>query len=313
MNRIECIWFVKFKFEGIDVKTVEVTPRIPTEGVPKICTHLDDILFLGMEDAMLSDLLDISMLLGFKYMSRYMDTLCYMNGIPINNVVFEKYNGQCIDMKEARIIAWGEKSLILHVKGEDALTKVGPCECIEVEYNNHKVVDGHVQNIQCMVANEASEVKGVRKLGFIKLQGLGKCISDISWNKIEEYWTKMESALSGLHARKLLHWDVKLENMMLIGEQLVLHDFDVSCRFDAREQLSQYVGTAEYRSSYWKKGEVFVPANDWVSLGLSFASLLKLPKGGNQLDGLLTHPEIPKPRREKLSATMYSATARESG
>jgi hypothetical protein len=238
MNRIECIWFVKFKFEGIDVKTVEVTPRIPTEGVPKICTHLDDILFLGMEDAMLSDLLDISMLLGFKYMSRYMDTLCYMNGIPINNVVFEKYNGQCIDMKEARIIAWGEKSLILHVKGEDALTKVGPCECIEVEYNNHKVVDGHVQNIQCMVANEASEVKGVRKLGFIKLQGLGKCISNIPWDKLEEYWTKMESTLSRLHACKLLHQDVKPENMLLIKDQLVLNDFDMSCFSNAGEQLS---------------------------------------------------------------------------
>jgi hypothetical protein len=316
LNHIECIWFLKFEFEGKDVKRVEVGPQIPAKGVPvfvKICTDLDSILDLGTEDVMLSELLDLSVPLGLKYISRYMDTLCHMKGVSINDVVFKKYNSQCIDMKEARIIACSGKSQILHVKGENAVIKVGPLECIQVEHSSHKLVDGHVQNIRYMVDGASGEVKGVGKLGFIKLQGLGKCISDISWNKIEEYWTKMESALSGLHARKLLHWDVKLENMMLIGEQLVLHDFDVSCRFDAREQLSQYVGTAEYRSSYWKKGEVFVPANDWVSLGLSFASLLKLPKGGNQLDGLLTHPEIPKPRREKLSATMYSATARESG
>ena len=204
----------------------------------KICVDLDLILDLGTEDVMLSKLLDLSVPLGFKYMSGYMDTLCRVKDVPTNDVVFEKYNGQCIDMKEARIIAWSGKSLILHLEGENAMIKVGPLECIQVEHSSHKLVDGHVQNIRCMVHGAFGEVKGVGKLGFIKLQGLGKCISNILWDKLKEYWTKMESTLSRLHARKLLHQGVKPENMMLIGKQLVLIDFDVSCCFNARELLS---------------------------------------------------------------------------
>ena len=72
------------------------------------------------------------------------------------------------------------------------------------------------------------------------------------------------------------------------------------------------MGTIEYMSSYWKNREVFILANDWVSLGLSFALLLKPPKRGHQLNGLLIHPEFPKPMREKLSVAMHSMAARES-
>jgi hypothetical protein len=103
-----------------------------------------------------------------------------------------------------------------------------------------------------MLAGAFGKVKGVGKLGFIKLQDLGKCISDIHWDKLEEYWTKIESALSGLHARKLLHRDVNPVNILLIGEQLALNDFDVSCHFDTREWLSKYVGTVEYKGDCTK-------------------------------------------------------------
>jgi hypothetical protein len=129
---------------------MDVAPQIPTEGAPalvKICIDLDSILDLGTEDLVLSELLDLRVPLGFKYMNGYMDTLCCMKDITLDDVVFEKYNGQCVDMKEARIIAWGEKSLILHVKGEDVVIKVGPRECIQVEHNNYKLVDGYIQNI----------------------------------------------------------------------------------------------------------------------------------------------------------------------
>jgi hypothetical protein len=105
---------VKFEFEGKDVKRVEVAPQIPTKGVPAPCKDMHSSqLNLGTEDVMLSELLDLSVPLGIKYMSRYMDTLCRMKGVTLNDVVFEKYNGQCIDTKEARIIAWGGKSLFL--------------------------------------------------------------------------------------------------------------------------------------------------------------------------------------------------------
>ena len=36
LNRIEYIWFVKFEFEGNDVKRVEVAPQIPA----KVCWSL---------------------------------------------------------------------------------------------------------------------------------------------------------------------------------------------------------------------------------------------------------------------------------
>ena len=80
-------------------------------------------------------------------------------------------------------------------------------------------------------------VSGVEGLAFIKLKGLGKCILEISWGQLEEFWGAMEEALSGLHACLLLHRDVKPYNMLMIDNILVLHDFDVSCLSHDSKQL----------------------------------------------------------------------------
>lgn len=119
----------------------------------------------------------------------------------------------------------------------------------------------------------------------------------------------MEEALSGLHACLLLHRDVKPDNMLMIDDKLVLNDFDVSCLSNDSQQLKQYVGTPKFRSPYWKRKRVYVPTNDWISLGLSFSSLLGLPAEDDPLRGLIDHPRTPPGMKSKIGAAIELAKA----
>ena len=119
LNRIECIWFARFEYD-IDCCMIrcQVAPEIPAKGLKpfaQICPSLDDILYNHPEDesVMLVELLDLETPFGFRCLTRYIDTLCRMNDVPINPVAFTKHDSVVLDMEEARIVARGGKSLII--------------------------------------------------------------------------------------------------------------------------------------------------------------------------------------------------------
>lgn len=191
LNRIECIWFARFEY-GTDKRMIrcQMAPEIPAKGLKpfvQICPGLDDICdnYEGdIETIKLVDLLDKETPFGFGYLTRYIDTLCRMNDVPISPVAFMKHDDVALDMKEARIVARGGKSLIIQVGEENAVLKVGPC--LSIECKNHRAVDQRAPKIRVMVEGVHGSVSGVEGLAFIKLKGLGKCISEISWEQLGE-------------------------------------------------------------------------------------------------------------------------------
>ena len=124
----------------------QMAPEILAKGLnpfAHICPGLDDILdnLPGNKSVMLVDLLDLETPFGFRCLTRYIDTLCRMNDVPINPVAFTKHDGVILDMEEARIVARGGKSLIIQVREENAVLKVGSLVSIQNECKNHRAVD----------------------------------------------------------------------------------------------------------------------------------------------------------------------------
>jgi serine/threonine protein kinase len=321
LNRIECIWFVQFLYKWKDgthsLKCLRVAPEIPEKRIApctQICPFLDDILEKVdvSQDVKLSDVLDSEEpSYGFRCLTRYVDIMCIKNGVPIIPIAFVNSGGERYDMKEAHIINRSRKSLIIQVRHKDEVFKVGDCQSIQNELQKHAVVNGKVPNIIPMVEGAFGNVEGIEGLAFIKLQGCGTCISTIEWEELPSFWAAMAKAISGLHKWSVLHKDVKPENMLLIDKKLVLIDFDISCLESEKEQLMQYVGTPKFQSPWWRKGEAFVPANDWISLGLSFASMLGLEVSGNSLSSLIIDHRTPLDMRNTLEKARHLAILRD--
>ena len=84
-------------------------------------------------------------------------------------------------------------------------------------------------------------------------------------------------AVTGLHAAGVLHRDIKPENMLVVGADICLIDFDVSClRTSSEETLQMRVGTEDFRSPLWQVGTPYREIDDLASLLLSFAWLLQM-------------------------------------
>ena len=82
-------------------------------------------------------------------------------------------------------------------------------------------------------------------------------------------------AVMGLHRAGVLHRDVKPENMLIVNQDLFLHDFDVSCLVDSSDAtLRSKVGTEDFWSPLWQDGQKYRTVDDLASLVLSFAWLL---------------------------------------
>ncbi len=84
-------------------------------------------------------------------------------------------------------------------------------------------------------------------------------------------------AVIGLHMAGVFHRDVKPDNMLIINNDLVLHDFDVSCLANITAATLQLrVGTEDFWSPLWKPGKQYRAVDDLASLLLSFAWLLSM-------------------------------------
>ena len=101
-------------------------------------------------------------------------------------------------------------------------------------------------------------------------------------------------ALAALHALRVMHRDIKPDNLLLsCCGMLLLNDYDVSCtEADSAARSMRQVGTSAFRSPRLDSvshGQ-YQYCDDWLSLGLAFADLVNLyPSDGDssvKLDAL---------------------------
>lgn len=106
-------------------------------------------------------------------------------------------------------------------------------------------------------------------------------------------WLQATQALSALHGAKVLHRDVKPDNLLLRQGSLLVNDFDVSClASDNQACKDTRVGAEVFRAPRLDTNgqSLYEFRDDWASLGLSFAFLFGLYNGKPALKlGALKH------------------------
>lgn len=61
---------------------------------------------------------------GFLMLVQYVATLCHLHSIAIVQLQFKLHNQQTLDISQARVLAYGHKSLVVQLGEEDAVYKV---------------------------------------------------------------------------------------------------------------------------------------------------------------------------------------------
>ncbi|MGW6963817.1 protein kinase domain-containing protein [Streptomyces zaomyceticus] len=132
----------------------------------------------------------------------------------------------------------------------------------------------------------------------------------------------LASALAHVHARGVVHRDVKPSNILLDRTDTPhLSDFGISRRFDesaesAPEDDGTLVGTASYMAPEQALGRATGPAADVYSLGLVLLETLKgeAEYGGAPLEAALAHlyraPALPPGLPVRLARLLTAMTAR---
>ena len=161
--------------------------------------------------------------------------------------------------------------------------------------------DGHPYIVMDLVLNAAGEpetLEDVRRAG----------VADGA--RLRAWFDELASALGNLHARGIVHRDVKLENILVDADgHAVLTDFGISRVLDSdlRRDLDlsttcvtgETTGTRPVLGSYWylspalRAGEAASPASDWYALGVAFFRLLTgmwYEPGSKALDLLAPFP-----------------------
>jgi len=143
---------------------------------------------------------------------------------------------------------------------------------------------------------------------------------EVTEAKAETWYGQLVAALHCCHAHKIVHRDVKLNNVLLDAEgNAVLSDFGVARVFDPelRAELQvattfiegETTGTRPVMGTYWylapeiRKGRPATPASDWYALGVLFFRLLTgmwYEPGTQALELLAPYDRRWRERLEKL-------------
>ncbi|KAA6428919.1 MAG: hypothetical protein FRX49_01029 [Trebouxia sp. A1-2] len=166
---------------------------------------------------------------------------------------FKMYNQQALDVSQAQVLVYGHKTMLVQLGVEDAVYKIAH-KLIQNELMIHNQVDATVPFIVKSHLGVFGSVEGAGAgWGFLKLQHLGCSLQAVSLNKLPRFWSCAVQAVTGLHMAGVFHGDVKPGNMLIINNDLVLIDFDVSCSTNSTAATLQLkVGTEAFRSPLWK-------------------------------------------------------------
>ena len=247
------------------------------------------VIRLVLIRAILSDLIGNEPTPGFILLSRYVDTLANIHHLALAPLILRSEKNSIIDISKVVIIAHAHHSLVVSDQSTSVF-KISLTSLIDREVRIHKLVDGTSPYLRRMITH--GKVEGVGdNLSFIQLEGFGVPFNSQVFSKEEEkdflmFWGHASKALKSLHDNKVIHRDIKPNNMIIIKGTLMLNDFDVSCCTTDDANLLKCnkhheVGTSKFRSpklkDYWRQRD------DWLSLILSFASF-RLPIEETTLD-----------------------------
>jgi hypothetical protein len=281
--KIEYIWFCEFQFDrNGKINKCRVAPAIPYKNAFMADNVLCSTHHMNSCNT-LSELLPVHPSNGFKLLVRYVDTILSMRGLHSTPVSFKLHNGEEIDMSHYTILAHGDHSIVFQHPTLPSIIKVSRSDLIATEQYMHNLVDHSSQYIRPMSNNGIGTIHGAgNDLSFIVLAGIGEPFQSSHIGNVESlaaYWNQAMSAVKGMHTRRVVHRDIKPENFIVIDGKLMLNDFDVACELDDLQRLEATVGTSRYRSP--KFDLRYRERDDWLSLSLSFLSLLNLYSGDN--------------------------------
>lgn len=63
---------------------------------------------------------------GFQMLVQYVNTLCHLHSVPIEQVKLRLPDDTCLDTSQVRVLAHGHKALVIRLGEEDAVYKVHP-------------------------------------------------------------------------------------------------------------------------------------------------------------------------------------------
>ena len=281
-GRIEYVWLVEFRFDATGrLVRCRVAPSFPSKGQTIssniLCPlrHVDD-----PSNGNLIDLLPAAPTPGFQQLVRYVDTLAIIHHLPVAPLELLREDGTLVDVSCASILAHGHHSVVLLPSASSQfVVKISRSDLIDRERRIHALVDRDGQSLRRLVEGGWGKVNGVGAgLGFVQLAGVGEPLTAAHVTdpaSLILFWEQASQGLAALHAKHILHRDVKPSNMVIIHGELVLNDFDVACTLEDKSQLEKLdVGTDIYRSP--KLSNKWRQRDDWLGLALSFLSL-RLP------------------------------------
>ncbi|MEU6234330.1 serine/threonine-protein kinase [Kitasatospora sp. NPDC047058] len=119
--------------------------------------------------------------------------------------------------------------------------------------------------------------------------------------RVAEIGVAMVKALRQAHAAGIVHRDLKPDNVLLMGERVILTDFGIAHMADATTALTRtgtVIGTPAYMAPEQLEGRPAAPANDLWSLGATLYAAVEgeMPFSGDTFGALCVAVVTKEPR-----------------
>jgi hypothetical protein len=201
---------------------------------------------------------------GFQLLCRHIAGLETLHQLEPCVVSFLREDGSFVQRGASRVVYEGPQSMI--VECESCTIKVAPVSAIDVEVTAHRILDGHVNIRRCL--GMVRMRPNLEPLRAILLEGPGIPLTHAMVHEnFANFFKGALTALQHIHSTGCVHRDVKLANMVVIRDKLVLNDFETVSRLPV--VINKVVGTPFY--SFRCDPTAFAPIHDIYSLVVSFA------------------------------------------